>query len=172
MPTSATGGLESRRRLIFLARCPNKHADVGPVGPTTNDLVNLGKRSRPDVGSTSAGLRLDVGTCGHIRRPADVGPRLNRRWADVGPSLGPTSGRRRHVYWDEPAAATLIGLRIQKPLRTGAGGPFGRGLAEVMREVEDGPSIAPVSYSLTISRGQGGCKFFLRCPGLAGLTKM
>ena len=99
MPTSATGGLESRRRLIFLARCPNKHADVGPVGPTTNDLVNLGKRSRPDVGSTSAGLRLDVGTCGHIRRPADVGPRLNRRWADIGPSLGPTSGRRRHVYW-------------------------------------------------------------------------
>ena len=46
MPTSATGGLESRRRLIFLARCPNKHADVGPVGQTTNDLVNLGKAPR------------------------------------------------------------------------------------------------------------------------------
>lgn len=41
----------------------------------------------------------------------------------------------------------------------------------MMREVEDGPSIAPVSYSLTISRSQGGCKFFFALPWLGRTDK-
>ena len=54
------------------------------------------------------------------------------------------------TFTPEHAAATLLRLRIQKPLRNGEGGPFGRGLAEVVREVAGGPSEAPGSYSLAL----------------------